>query len=212
MNTEGMIFLARNTLNREERSMKIEAWNETFHNYVEIMEECWYRADDPETLTKSGSKFHTIFTQVAKFHLKTSIWGFEKSVERYGINSYAKSIKEAKELLIKHVEVLRSEGITEESVQLKQKNNSAVPSQELIAKCQEYCFSRDYATRYLLACNFNETKAVQMVEKAKAKKRSLSQSRDSNFSDSESSVCSDTVRASPVIPSSQEFLENYSVF
>ena len=41
MDSEGMVFLQRNTLNRDERSMKIEAWNETFHNYVEIMEECW---------------------------------------------------------------------------------------------------------------------------------------------------------------------------
>jgi len=125
-----------------------------------------------------------VFTQFSKFHLKTSIWGFEKAVERYAIGAYAKSIKEAKELLIKHVEQLKHDNITENTIdrvlidkaRLTQKSPSKnSPTPELLAVCSELPYPQEYALRFLTASHFNQSKALHLAEKAKKKKALLAE-------------------------------------
>ncbi|CAG0891657.1 unnamed protein product [Cyprideis torosa] len=100
---EYVLFIQRNSLNRRERTLKIEAWNESFSNRVEINELCTYSAhpENPEW---------TCFEQSAALDVK-SFFGFENSVEKLAMKKYSENISKGKEVIEHYISVLKEEGI-----------------------------------------------------------------------------------------------------
>ena len=120
--------------------------------------------------------------------LKTSIWGFEKPVEKYALGTYAKSIKDAKDMLINHMNQLRTDGILETdskfeqiiSDNVSQRSSGSLPPIELVNACKEnnMIHAYDYAKRYLQAHGNNAKKALEKVEKSvKIREKYLNQEK-----------------------------------
>jgi len=97
-------FVQRNTLDRRARTLKIEAWNESFASRIIIQEYCTYSVhpEDPNL---------TCFEQSASLEVK-SFFGFENAVEKLAAKQYAQNIKKGKEIIEFYIEELRSQGIT----------------------------------------------------------------------------------------------------
>ena len=97
MGVEYLIFRQKNTLDRRERTLKIDAWNESFCNRVVIKEFCVYSVhpENPEW---------TCFEQSADLDIK-SFFGFEGAAEKVAINEYSKNIAKSKDIMETHIQV-----------------------------------------------------------------------------------------------------------
>lgn len=97
-------FIQKNTLDRKNRVLKIEAWNESFANRITIHELCTYSVH-------SENNDWTCFEQQASLEVK-SFWGFEGVVEKLAVKHYSQNIKKGKEIIEHYINVLREEGVT----------------------------------------------------------------------------------------------------
>lgn len=86
-----VFFLQTNTLNSLDRTLDINATNETFANRVEIVEICRYYAH-PE------NNQWTCFEQEASLNVK-SFCGLENTIEKLGMKQYIATSKKGKEIL-----------------------------------------------------------------------------------------------------------------
>lgn len=80
-----MYFIQKNSLNRRERTLHIEAYNESFSSRVNVYEHCCYTVH-PE------NEDWTCFEQSASMDIK-SFFGFESTAEKIAMKQYATSIK-----------------------------------------------------------------------------------------------------------------------
>ncbi|XP_035157771.1 SEC14-like protein 1 isoform X1 [Callithrix jacchus] len=97
-------FVQKNSLNSRERTLHIEAHNETFSNRVIINEHCCYTVH-PE------NEDWTCFEQSASLDIK-SFFGFESTVEKIAMKQYTSNIKKGKEIIEYYLHQLEEEGIT----------------------------------------------------------------------------------------------------
>ncbi|ERE67791.1 SEC14-like protein 1 [Cricetulus griseus] len=97
-------FVQKNSLNSRERTLHIEAHNETFSNRVIIHEHCCYTVH-PE------NEDWTCFEQSASLDIK-SFFGFESTVEKIAMKQYTSNIKKGKEIIEYYLRQLEEEGIT----------------------------------------------------------------------------------------------------
>lgn len=114
-----VMFIQRNTLDRRKRVLKIEAWNESFSNHINIHELCYYKA------SKENENW-TTFDQQASLEVK-SFFGFEHVVERLAVKHYSANVKKGEEIIEFHVAELAQEGVTylapfEDPLPLNKKN------------------------------------------------------------------------------------------
>ncbi|XP_071813013.1 SEC14-like protein 5 isoform X2 [Apostichopus japonicus] len=86
---EHLIFIQRNSYNWRQRTLKIEAWNESFNSRVHVLEGCTY------TVHPDNSSW-TCFEQTASLEIK-SFFGFESTVEKLAVKQYAASLKKSNE-------------------------------------------------------------------------------------------------------------------
>ncbi|XP_063585325.1 SEC14-like protein 1 [Penaeus indicus] len=105
MGVEFIFFVQTNTLDRRNRTLHIEAYNESFSSRVTIQENCKYSVH-PE-----NSEW-TCFEQTASLDVK-SFFGFESTVEKIAMKQYSQNISKGKEIIEHFIEVLRKENITE---------------------------------------------------------------------------------------------------
>ncbi|KAL8163150.1 UNVERIFIED_CONTAM: hypothetical protein K2H54_011989 [Gekko kuhli] len=96
-------FIQKNSLNRRERTLHIEAYNETFSNRVVINEHCSY------TVHPDNDAW-TCFEQSASLDIK-SFFGFESTVEKIAMKQYTSNIKKGKEIIEYYLKQLNEEGI-----------------------------------------------------------------------------------------------------
>ncbi|XP_051636619.1 SEC14-like protein 5 isoform X2 [Manacus candei] len=101
---EYVFFIQRNTVNWRERTLRIEAHNETFANRVVVRETCSYSVH-PE------NEEWTCFEQSASLDIK-SFFGFESTVEKIAMKQYTSNIKRGKEVIEHYLKELISQGIT----------------------------------------------------------------------------------------------------
>ncbi|XP_029946219.1 SEC14-like protein 1 [Salarias fasciatus] len=99
-----LYFIQKNTLNRRERTLRIEVHNETFSNRVIVRECCNYTVH-PE------NEDWTCFEQTASLDIK-SFFGFESTAEKIAMKQYAASIKKGKEIIEYYLKELQEEGVT----------------------------------------------------------------------------------------------------
>jgi len=101
---EFVYFIQKNALNRRERSLKINAYNESFSSRVIVNEFCEYSVhpDNPNW---------TCFEQSATLEVK-SFFGFEGMVEKIAIKQYTANIKRGKEIIQHYLTELESDGVT----------------------------------------------------------------------------------------------------
>lgn len=97
-------FVQKNSLNRRERTLHIEAYNETFSNRVIINEHCCYTVHP-------DNEDWTCFEQSASLDIK-SFFGFESTVEKIAMKQYTSNIKKGKEIIEYYLKQLEEEGIT----------------------------------------------------------------------------------------------------
>ncbi|XP_065503888.1 SEC14-like protein 1 [Caloenas nicobarica] len=97
-------FIQKNSLNRRERTLHIEAYNETFSNRVIINEHCSYTVHP-------DNEDWTCFEQSASLDIK-SFFGFESTVEKIAMKQYTSNIKKGKEIIEYYLKQLEEEGIT----------------------------------------------------------------------------------------------------
>ncbi|XP_072514026.1 SEC14-like protein 5 [Salminus brasiliensis] len=102
---EVVYFIQKNTLNWRERTLLIEAHNETFSSRVTVLETCLYSVH-PE------NENWTCFEQSASLDIR-SFFGFESTVERIAMKQYTANIKRGKEIIEHYLSELISEGLTE---------------------------------------------------------------------------------------------------
>lgn len=97
-------FIQTNFLDMRERSLSIEAVNETYSSRVEIFERCRYYAhpENPDW---------TCFDQLATLDIK-NFFGFEHSIEKMGMKQYTQTTLKGKEIIEYFIDELRNEGIT----------------------------------------------------------------------------------------------------
>ncbi|KAM9125649.1 SEC14-like protein 5 isoform 2-T2 [Pangshura tecta] len=101
---EYVFFIQKNTVNWKERTLLIEAHNETFANRVVVLETCSYSVH-PE------NEEWTCFEQSASLDIK-SFFGFENTVEKIAMKQYTANIKRGKEVIEHYLKELISQGIT----------------------------------------------------------------------------------------------------
>ncbi|XP_060748765.1 SEC14-like protein 1 [Tachysurus vachellii] len=99
-----LYFVQKNTLDRRQRSLHIETYNESFCTRVIVKEHCCYRVH-PE------NEDWTCFEQSANMDIK-SFFGFEGTAEKIAMRQYASSINKGKEIIEYYLRELESEGIT----------------------------------------------------------------------------------------------------
>ncbi|XP_077086882.1 SEC14-like protein 1 [Siphateles boraxobius] len=99
-----LYFIQKNSLDRRERTLHIEAYNESFSSRVNVYEHCCYTVH-PE------NEDWTCFEQSASMDIK-SFFGFESTAEKIAMKQYAASIKKGKEIIEFHLKQLEEEGIT----------------------------------------------------------------------------------------------------
>uniref|UniRef100_A0A8C9TEU5 SEC14 like lipid binding 5 n=1 Tax=Scleropages formosus TaxID=113540 RepID=A0A8C9TEU5_SCLFO len=102
---EYVYFVQKNTLNWKDRTLLIEAHNETFASRVTVIERCSYSVH-PE------NEDWTCFEQSASLDIK-SFFGFENTVEKIAMKQYTANIKRGKEVIEYYLNELIAEGITE---------------------------------------------------------------------------------------------------
>nr|XP_020664277.1 SEC14-like protein 5 isoform X1 [Pogona vitticeps]XP_020664278.1 SEC14-like protein 5 isoform X2 [Pogona vitticeps] len=101
---EYVFFIQKNTVNWKERTLLIEARNETFSNRVIVLETCSYSVH-PE------NENWTCFEQSASLDIK-SFFGFENTVEKIAMKQYTSNIKRGKEVIEHYLKELIGKGIT----------------------------------------------------------------------------------------------------
>uniref|UniRef100_A0A8C5QLR3 SEC14 like lipid binding 5 n=1 Tax=Leptobrachium leishanense TaxID=445787 RepID=A0A8C5QLR3_9ANUR len=101
---EYVFFIQKNTLNWKERTLMIEARNETFSTRVLVNETCSYTIH-PE------NEDWTCFEQTASLDIK-SFFGFESTVEKIAMKQYTANIKRGKEVIEFYLNELISQGVT----------------------------------------------------------------------------------------------------
>ncbi|XP_050735826.1 SEC14-like protein 1 isoform X3 [Eriocheir sinensis] len=104
MGVEFIHFVQTNTLDRRNRTLQIEAYNESFSSRVAINENCRYSVH-PE------NSDWTCFEQTATLDIK-SFFGFESTVEKIAMKQYSQNISKGKEIIEYFIEQLSKEGIT----------------------------------------------------------------------------------------------------
>ncbi|KAK3853444.1 hypothetical protein Pcinc_040009, partial [Petrolisthes cinctipes] len=104
MGVEYIYFVQTNTLDRRNRTLTIEAHNESFSSRVVIHEKCRYSVH-PE------NSDWTCFEQTASLDVK-SFFGFESNVEKIAMKQYSQNISKGKEIIEYFIEELRKEGMT----------------------------------------------------------------------------------------------------
>ncbi|XP_068099566.1 SEC14-like protein 5 [Hyperolius riggenbachi] len=97
-------FIQKNTLNWKDRTLQIEARNETFSTRVLVNETCSYSVHP-------DNEDWTCFEQTASLDIK-SFFGFENSVEKIAMKQYTANIKRGKEVIEFYLNELISQGIT----------------------------------------------------------------------------------------------------
>uniref|UniRef100_A0A1A9V7F8 CRAL-TRIO domain-containing protein n=1 Tax=Glossina austeni TaxID=7395 RepID=A0A1A9V7F8_GLOAU len=102
---EVVYFLQNNFLDWANRTLNIEAVNESFSSRIEIFERCRYYAhpDNPDW---------TCFDQTATLDIK-NFFGFEHSMEKMGMKQYTQTTLKGKEIIEYFINELKAEGITE---------------------------------------------------------------------------------------------------
>ncbi|KAM8961413.1 SEC14-like protein 5 isoform 2-T2 [Pelodytes ibericus] len=100
---EFVFFIQKNTLNWKDRTLHIEACNETFSTRVLVNETCSYFVH-PE------NEEWTCFEQSASLDVK-SFFGFESTVEKIAMKQYTTNIKRGKEVIEFYLNELISQGI-----------------------------------------------------------------------------------------------------
>ncbi|KAM5151788.1 SEC14-like protein 5 [Mantella aurantiaca] len=101
---EFVYFIQKNTLNWKERTLHIEAHNETFSTRVLVNETCSYSVHP-------DNEEWTCFEQTASLDIK-SFFGFESTVEKIAMKQYTANIKRGKEVIEFYLNELISQGIT----------------------------------------------------------------------------------------------------
>ncbi|KAH8367497.1 hypothetical protein KR084_005245, partial [Drosophila pseudotakahashii] len=99
-----VFFLQHNYLDMGNRTLSIEAVNESFSSRIEIFERCRYYAH-PENCE------WTCFDQSATLDIK-NFFGFENSMEKMGMKQYTQTTLKGKEIIEFFISQLREEGIT----------------------------------------------------------------------------------------------------
>jgi len=91
MGVEDLLFRQRNTLDKKNRTLTIDAWNESFSTRVVINEFCIYSVhpENPDW---------TCFEQKAELDIK-NFFGFEGTAEKLAIKEYSKSIGRSKDIM-----------------------------------------------------------------------------------------------------------------
>ncbi|XP_044730159.1 SEC14-like protein 1 isoform X2 [Chrysoperla carnea] len=97
-------FIQKNMLNRRERVLEIDAYNESFATRVIINEKCRYFVH-PENAD------WTCFEQNASLDIK-NFFGFENTVEKIGMKQYSQTVAKGKEIIEFYIKQLADEGIT----------------------------------------------------------------------------------------------------
>lgn len=97
-------FIQKNSLNRRERTLQIEAYNETFASRIVVHEYCCY------TVHPDNEEW-TCFEQSASLDIK-SFFGFESTVEKIAMKQYTSNIKKGKEIIEYYLNQMEEEGIT----------------------------------------------------------------------------------------------------
>ncbi|KAM6155281.1 SEC14-like protein 5 [Rhynchocyon petersi] len=100
---EHAVFVQRNVLNRKERTLLIDAHNETFAHRVVVRENCSYTVH-PE------NENWTCFKQSASLDVQ-SFFGFENALEKMAMKQYTASIKKGKEVIEYYLNELISQGM-----------------------------------------------------------------------------------------------------
>ncbi|XP_037958473.1 protein real-time [Teleopsis dalmanni] len=102
---EVVYFIQHNYLDMANRTLTIEAVNESFSSRIEIFERCRYYShpDNPDW---------TCFDQTATLDIK-NFFGFEHSMEKMGLKQYTQTTLKGKEIIEYFIVELKSEGITE---------------------------------------------------------------------------------------------------
>ncbi|XP_037360479.1 SEC14-like protein 5 [Talpa occidentalis] len=101
---EHVVFVQRNVLNWKERTLLIEAHNETFANRVVVKENCSYTVH-PE------NEEWTCFEQSASLDIR-SFFGFESALEKIAMKQYTANIKRGKEVIEHYLNELISQGVS----------------------------------------------------------------------------------------------------
>nr|XP_045585059.1 SEC14-like protein 1 isoform X3 [Procambarus clarkii] len=104
MGVEYIYFVQTNVLDQRNRTLTIEAYNESFSSRVGIIENCRY------TVHPENSDW-TCFEQTATLDIK-SFFGFESTVEKIAMKQYSQNISKGKEIIEYFIEELRKDGIT----------------------------------------------------------------------------------------------------
>nr|XP_054310864.1 SEC14-like protein 5 isoform X3 [Pongo pygmaeus] len=99
---EHVVFVQINVLNWKERTLLIEAHNETFANRVVVNEHCSYTVH-PE------NEDWTCFEQSASLDIR-SFFGFENALEKIAMKQYTANVKRGKEVIEHYLNELISQG------------------------------------------------------------------------------------------------------
>ncbi|KAM5198671.1 SEC14-like protein 5 isoform 2-T2 [Hipposideros larvatus] len=99
---EHVVFVQRNVLNWKERTLCIEAHNETFASRVVVKENCSYTVH-PE------NEEWTCFEQSASLDIR-SFFGFESALEKIAMKQYTANVKRGKEVIEYYLNELISQG------------------------------------------------------------------------------------------------------
>ncbi|XP_002002648.3 protein real-time [Drosophila mojavensis] len=99
-----VFFLQHNYLDMTNRTLSIEAVNESFSSRIEIFERCRYYAHP------DNSEW-TCFDQTATLDIK-NFFGFEHSMEKMGMKQYTQTTLKGKEIIEYFINQLEQEGIT----------------------------------------------------------------------------------------------------
>lgn len=123
-------FVQNNFLDWRERSLSIEAINETYSSRIEIFERCRYYAhpENPDW---------TCFDQTATLDIK-NFFGFEHSIEKMGMKQYTQTTLKGKEIIEYFIEELRKEGITH----VDRWQGTTVSDQTMASEGENGCDSR----------------------------------------------------------------------
>ncbi|XP_023369589.1 SEC14-like protein 5 [Otolemur garnettii] len=99
---EHVVFVQRNVLNWKERTLLIDAHNETFASRVVVHENCSYTVH-PE------NEDWTCFEQSASLDIR-SFFGFENALEKIAMKQYTANVKRGKEVIEHYLNELISQG------------------------------------------------------------------------------------------------------
>jgi len=104
VNVDHVIFLQKNHLDRQQRTLRIDACNESFSSRLIIKEFCHYYVHPDNSLW-------TCFEQSAYLDIK-SFFGFEASVEKLAMKQYSANLTKGKEIIEYYITELTEQGIT----------------------------------------------------------------------------------------------------